>query len=216
MKKIKVMIVDDHSLIREGLTKLLSLENDIEVVAQASNGREAVEIALAVKPNIILMDINMPVKNGLDALKELVAMNCNSLIIVITIHGQQEYLIEALKLGAKGYVLKDAEVESILEAIRQVYSGKTFIPQNIVNKDLIGEISETLENTKNRYLETNLSKREIQVLFRIADGKNNKEIADELFISEKTVKNHVSSIFKKIKVSDRTQAAVYAFKNKIV
>jgi len=216
MKKIKVMIVDDHSLIREGLTKLLSLENDIEVVAQASNGREAVEIALAVKPNIILMDINMPVKNGLEALKELVAMNCNSQIIVITIHGQQEYLIEALKLGAKGYVLKDAEVESILEAIRQVYSGKTFIPQNIVNKDLIGEISETLENTKNRYLETNLSKREIQVLFRIADGKNNKEIADELFISEKTVKNHVSSIFKKIKVSDRTQAAVYAFKNKIV
>lgn len=216
MKKIKVMIVDDHSLIREGLRRLLELEKDIDVTGQASNGREAVEMALSLKPDVILMDINMPIKNGLEAIKELRAINCRSRIVMITIHGHQEYLLEAIRLGAAGYVMKDAEVDRILEAIRSVHAGKTYIQPGIKNMALMEKVETVFDPHKSKVEEDNLSRREIQVLLLIADGKNNREIADNLFISEKTVKNHVSNIFKKIDVVDRTQAAVYAFKNKIV
>ena len=216
MKKIKVMIVDDHSLIREGLKRLLELEKDIDVTGQASNGREAVEMALSLRPDVILMDINMPVKNGLEAIKELRAVNCRSRIVMITIHGHQEYLLEAIRMGAAGYVMKDAEVERILEAIRSVHAGKTYIQPGIKNMALLEKVETAFDIHKSKAEEDNLSRREIKVLLLIADGKNNKEIANDLFISEKTVKNHVSNIFKKIDVVDRTQAAVYAFKNKIV
>jgi len=216
VKKIKVMIVDDHSLIREGLRRLLELEKDIDVTGQASNGREAVEMALSLKPDVILMDINMPIKNGLEAIKELRAINCRSRIVMITIHGHQEYLLEAIRLGAAGYVMKDAEVDRILEAIRSVHAGKTYIQPGIKNMALMEKVETVFDPHKSKVEEDNLSRREIQVLLLIADGKNNREIADNLFISEKTVKNHVSNIFKKIDVVDRTQAAVYAFKNKIV
>jgi len=210
------MIVDDHSLIREGLRRLLELEKDIDVTGQASNGREAVEMALSLKPDVILMDINMPIKNGLEAIKELRAINCRSRIVMITIHGHQEYLLEAIRLGAAGYVMKDAEVDRILEAIRSVHAGKTYIQPGIKNMALMEKVETVFDPHKSKVEEDNLSRREIQVLLLIADGKNNREIADNLFISEKTVKNHVSNIFKKIDVVDRTQAAVYAFKNKIV
>jgi len=216
VKKIKVLIVDDHSLIREGLRRLLELEKDIDVTGQASNGREAVEMALSLKPDVILMDINMPIKNGLEAIKELRAINCRSRIVMITIHGHQEYLLEAIRLGAAGYVMKDAEVDRILEAIRSVHAGKTYIQPGIKNMALMEKVETVFDPHKSKVEEDNLSRREIQVLLLIADGKNNREIADNLFISEKTVKNHVSNIFKKIDVVDRTQAAVYAFKNKIV
>jgi len=216
LKKIKVMIVDDHSLIREGLRRLLELEKDIDVTGQASNGREAVEIALTLKPDVVLMDINMPLKNGLEAIKELRAINCPSKIVVITIHGHQEYLLEAIRLGAAGYVMKDAEVDEILEAIRTVHNGKTYIQPSLTNIVLKENDGTAFATYKNRAKDDNLTRREIQVLLLIADGKNNREIADNLYISEKTVKNHVSNLFKKIDVSDRTQAAVYAYKNKIV
>jgi len=210
------MIVDDHSLIREGLRRLLELEEDIDVTGQASNGREAVEIALTLKPDVVLMDINMPLKNGLEAIKELRAINCPSKIVVITIHGHQEYLLEAIRLGAAGYVMKDAEVDEILEAIRTVHNGKTYIQPSLTNIVLKENDGTAFATYKNRAKDDNLTRREIQVLLLIADGKNNREIADNLYISEKTVKNHVSNLFKKIDVSDRTQAAVYAYKNKIV
>jgi len=216
LKKIKVMIVDDHSLIREGLRRLLELEKDIEVTGQASNGREAIEKALSLKPDVILMDINMPIKNGLDAIKELRAIKCRARIIVITIHGHHGYLSEAIRMGASGFVVKDAEVDKILEAIRIVYNGRTYIHPNLTNPEGLEETRTNNDAYKSKAEEDNLTRREIQVLLLIADGKSNKEIAEDLFISEKTVKNHVSNIFKKIHVIDRTQAAVYAFKNKIV
>ncbi len=158
----------------------------------------------------------MPIKNGFEAIKELRAINCRSRIVVITIHGHQEYLLEAIRMGAAGYVLKDADVDRILEAIRSVYAGKTYIQPSIANMALKNneEIASVLHKSKAK--EDNLTRREIQVLFLIADGKCNREIAEDLYISEKTVKNHVSNIFKKIGVVDRTQAAVYAYKNKIV
>ncbi|MFU0801454.1 MAG: Stage 0 sporulation A-like protein [Xylanivirga thermophila] len=214
MKKITVMIADDHSLIRKGLTQILELEEDIEVVGQACNGKEAVEQGIKLNPDVILMDINMPIQNGMAAIKMLKEKGCNSKIIVLTIHEDKEYLIEAIKMGAKGYVMKDAEAEHLIQAVRDVSKGETYLQPTLTGK-IIGDIDKTKyrDSLKKRFNDNNLTPREIEVLLLIADGKNNKEIADELYISEKTVKNHVSNIFKKIDVCDRTQAAIYAFKN---
>ncbi len=213
MEKIKVMIADDHSLIRKGLTQILELERDIEVIAQASNGRDAVEKAVKLKPDVILMDINMPIQNGLSAIKELRCKGCPSNVIVLTIHEDREYLREAVNIGANGYVMKDAEADNLIEAIRNVYRGKTYIQPNMASDMLYAVDSCSYMEVTKRFEKTDLTPRETEVLLLIADGMNNKEIADELFISEKTVKNHVSSIFKKLNVADRTQAAIYVFKN---
>lgn len=215
MEKIKVMVADDHSLIRKGLTQILELEKDIEVIAQASNGREAVEQAMKLKPDVILMDINMPIQNGLSAIKELRGKGCPSNVIVLTIHEDREYLREAVDIGANGYVMKDAEADNLVEAIRDVHKGETYIQPSMAS-DMIYAIENSSCGTLPNHFsfkETDLTPRETEVLLLIADGMNNKEIADELYISEKTVKNHVSSIFRKLNVSDRTQAAIYVFKN---
>ena len=213
MEEIKVMIADDHSLIREGLTQILELENDIKVIAQASNGRDAVEQAIVLEPDVILMDINMPIQNGLSAIKELKSKGCQANIIVLTIHEDREYLLEAINIGANGYVMKDAEADHLIDAIRSVYYGETYIQPSMAS-DLIYAINKSPYKTvKKRFAQNDLTPREIEVLLLIADGLNNKEIADELYISEKTVKNHVSNIFKKLDVADRTQAAIYVFKN---
>lgn len=213
MEEITVMIVDDHSLIREGLTQILELEDDIKVIAQASNGRDAVDQAIILNPDIILMDINMPIQNGLSAIKDLKSKGCCSRIIVLTIHEDREYLLEAINIGANGYVMKDAEANHLIDAIRNVYNGGKYIQPSMAS-DLIYAINRSpYRVVKERFNQTDLTPREIEVLLLIADGLNNKEIADELFISEKTVKNHVSNIFKKLDVADRTQAAIYVFKN---
>lgn len=209
---IKVMIVDDHSLMRKGLQQILELEKDIQVIGQAKNGEEAIRKGLNINPDIILMDINMPDKNGLQAIKELREKGCASRIIVLTIHDDREYLLKSIKAGASGYVMKDAESDLLIEAIRDVHQGGTYIQPNITNS-FIRELDEDSPSETDKKLgPNNLTQREIEVLLLIAEGKNNREIADELFISDKTVKNHVSNIFKKIDVADRTQAAVYVLK----
>ena len=212
---IKVMIADDHSLMRKGLQQILELEDDIRVIAQAKDGKEAVEKALLTKPDVILMDINMPNKNGLEAIKELKEKGSTSRIIVLTIHEDREYLRKSMKAGASGYIMKDAESDHLIEAIRVVYNGEKYIQPNIAYS--INNLEKDNDDISTRDIikeleQDNLTQREIEVLLLIAEGKNNREIADELFISDKTVKNHVSNIFKKIDVSDRTQAAVYVFK----
>lgn len=213
---IKVMIADDHSLMRNGLQQILELEDDIEVIAQAKDGEEAIEKGLYAHPDIILMDINMPSKNGMQAITELKERGCLARVIVLTIHDDREYLLKSIKAGASGYVMKDAESEYLIEAIRGVYNGQTYIQPNI-SADFIGQSRRSTPLDIGRRLEKdNLTQREIEVLLLIAEGKSNREIADELFISDKTVKNHVSSIFKKIDVSDRTQAAVYVLKGSVV
>lgn len=213
MEKIRVMIADDHSLIREGLTQILELESDIQVIAQASNGREAVEQAMDLRPDVILMDVNMPIQNGLSAIKELRSKGCPSNVIVLTIHEDKEYLLEAINIGANGYVMKDAEADTLIDAIRNVNCGDTYIQPSMAS-DLIYAIDKSpYKSVRKRFGQKDLTPREIEVLLLIADGMNNKEIADKLYISEKTVKNHVSNIFKKLDVADRTQAAIYVFKN---
>jgi len=212
-RKIKVLIADDHSLFRKGLGQLLELEDDIEVVGEASNGKEVVEKALLLNPDVILMDINMPVQNGIYAIKELKQRGCSAKIIVLTVHDDREYLLEAVKIGASGYIMKDADVDHLLKAIRDVYRGETYIQPNLSSKLIKDFDRMSYSSVRGQFKEHNLTPREIEVLLLIADGKNNKEIANELYISEKTVKNHVSNIFKKLDVNDRTQAAIYVFKN---
>lgn len=131
MNMIRVMIADDHSLMRKGLQQILELEDDIKVIAQAKDGQEAVELGLATAPDIILMDINMPIKNGLQAIRELKERGCSAQIIVLTIHEDREYLLKSVKAGASGYVMKDAESDHLIEAIRDVYNGQTYVQPNI-------------------------------------------------------------------------------------
>lgn len=214
MNNIRVLIADDHSMVRQGIKQILELENDITVVALAANGVEAIKLTREFKPDVILMDINMPGMNGLQAIKELKDEKVSSRIIVLTIHQDREYLFKTLQMGAEGYVLKDAEPSLLIEAIRSVFRGQSFIQPNMT-KELVKEFNRVTLHEKDKNDENSLTSREVEVLELIAEGMINKEIAKQLYISEKTVKNHVSNIFKKLNVSDRTQAAIYAFKHNL-
>lgn len=213
MDKIRVMIVEDHSMIREGLKQLLELESDITVAAGLANGLTAVDQYLTVKPDIVLMDINMPQLNGLEALERIKQQDPGARIIMLTIHQDREYLFKALEMGAMGYVLKDAEAKVLIEAVRSVFSGQNYIEPSMA-RELITEFKRIKSNPQPDP-QNQLTDRELEVLKLLAKGMLNKEIANILYISEKTVKNHISSIFRKLDVQDRTQAAVYAIKNKI-
>lgn len=212
---IRIIIADDHAMIKEGIKQILELEDDLKVIATASNGIEAIELTLKLSPDIILMDINMPLKNGFVAIEELKAINPSFKVIVLTLHHDKEYLFKTLNLGAEGYVLKDAEPNILIEAIRTVYRGDTYIQPTML-KELVKEFNVAQNQERSSEKNFLLTAREIEVLNLIAKGMLNKEIAKTLFISEKTVKNHISSIFRKLNVEDRTQAAIFALKNKMV
>lgn len=212
MSKIRILIADDHSMVREGLKQLVELEDDIIVVAQAGNGSEAIEKIIEYKPDVVLLDINMPEMNGLEVLAYLKDNDINANVLILTIHNEVEYLYKAVEIGVKGYVLKDSESDVLIRAIRSIYEGDSYIQPNMASllfKKMNNDEASTSQNSR-------LTKREVEVLKLITEGMLNKEIAHKLCISEKTVKNHVSNIFKKIEVSDRTQAAVFAIKNQIV
>lgn len=209
MDIIRVLIAEDHAMIREGLKQLLELEPDIKVVAGVADGQQAVDSYIAMKPGIVLMDINMPHKNGLEAMKDIRDADGNARVIMLTIHQDREYLFKALDLGAMGYVLKDAESRVLVEAIRTVNSGHSYI-QSSMARELITEFKRMKSGDDNP---NQLSEREKEVLKLVAKGMVNKDIAGALFISEKTVKNHISSIFRKLDVQDRTKAAVFAIKH---
>lgn len=211
-EQIRIVIADDHSMIREGLRQLLELDGDILVVGEAGNGEECLELIKQVKPDVVLLDINMPVMNGLKMLEVLRGSeDKNQKVLILTIHNEIEYLMKAMEIGVDGYVLKDSESAVLKKAIAKIHSGDEYIDFTMVPllNEKIAQEKETIEDEK-------LTRREIEVLKLLAEGLFNKEIAYKLSISEKTVKNHVSNIFKKIGVFDRTQAAVYAIKNNIV
>lgn len=214
-KIITVMIADDHILMREGIKQLLELEDDIDVIIQAGDGEEAVEMALEYNPDVILLDINMPKRNGIEVLRKLKDLGVNSKVIMLTIHEDKEYLFETMKIGASGYVLKDSDADSLIKAIRDVNKGNTYIQPSIASLLIDGINLDDKKVNKDMLKIESLTKREYEVLTLIAEGLNNRDIANKLYISEKTVKNHVSSIFKKIEVNDRIQAAIFAFKNNI-
>lgn len=211
---IKVMIVDDHSLMREGLAKILELEDEITIVAKACDGYEAIEYYRKKDIDIILLDINMPNMNGVETLRKLKDMDSSTKVIMLTIYDEREYLIETLNLGANGYMLKDSEASSLVSAIINVYNGGSYVHPNLAG-ELLREINKRKDRNAVKEGLDSLTKREYEVLSLIAEGLSNKEISERLYISEKTVKNHVSSILRKLDVSDRTQAAIYAYKNNI-
>lgn len=211
-EQIRIVIADDHSMIREGLKQLLELEGDIQVVAEAGNGEECLKVIEKKKPDVVLLDINMPVMNGLKMLETLRnSKNRKQKVLILTIHNEIEYLMKAVDIGVEGYVLKDAESSVLKKAICTVHSGEKYIDFSMVPM-----LNEKIAQEKEKVEDEKLTRREIEVLKLLAEGLFNKEIAYKLSISEKTVKNHVSNIFKKIGVFDRTQAAVYAIKNNIV
>lgn len=208
MGAIRIIIADDHKMVREGLKQLLELDGDIEVVAQASDGETCISLVNQYNPDILLLDINMPNMNGLQTLQSLKQVNEKQKVLMLTIHNEVEYLMRSMELCANGYVLKDSESSVLKKAIFTVVNGETYIEPS-----LTPEMKDRLKRRKRNSSNELLTKREVDVLKLIAEGLFNKEIAYRLNISEKTVKNHVSNIFKKINVSDRTQAAVYAIKN---
>lgn len=212
MKKIKVMIVDDHSLIREGLKQLLEFDGSIEVVGEASNGIECLEKIDSVHPEVLLLDINMPEKNGIEVLKEMKEKESPIKVLILTVHNELEYLTQAVDIGVDGYILKDSESSELKKAIQSVLEGENYIQPSLIpalNNQLVNR---DIEKDKISLL----TNRELEVLIQVANGMFNKEIATNLNISERTVKNHISNIFKKIDVSDRTQATVFAIKNNII
>jgi two-component system NarL family response regulator len=193
-ERIRVVVADDHSVVREGLVSLINRKPDMAVVAEASNGREAVAFWKQHRPDVTLLDLRMPELDGVSAIKEIREMNTNARIIVLTTFDGDEDIYRAIKAGAKGYLLKDTAREALMESIRKVHAGETCIPPTLAAK-LADRVSGEA-----------LSTREVEVLQRMSAGKSNKEIGADLFISEGTVKTHIKSIFCKLGVVSRTEA----------
>ena len=209
---INIMITDDHSMIREGLKNLLELDGDIKVIAEAENGEDCLEKLKTVTPDVLLLDINMPKMNGLEVLKKLKDMKSKIKVLVLTVHNETEYLMKAVDIGINGYVLKDSESAELKKAIFTIADGETYIQPSLIP----ALNSKMIEKNEDEIKIESLTKRELQVLKELAIGKFNRDIAKEMEISERTVKNHISSIFKKLDVTDRTQAAVFAIKNDLI
>ncbi|HCP95394.1 MAG: response regulator transcription factor [Anaerovibrio sp.] len=218
---IRVLIADDHALLRQGLKRVLNFEDDIEVVGETEDGQETLARTLVLQPDILLLDLNMPGLNGLDVASQLQAAKCNTKIIALTIHDNDNYVLEMLKNGASGYLLKDVEPDMLIKAIHIVYEGGAYIYPELEERifgslcveDDINEKAKELWRTGRG---ERLTARELDVLSCIAKGFSNQDIAQALFVSEKTVKNHLTNIFRKLNVNDRTQALIYVLKHNIM
>ncbi|WP_433944335.1 response regulator [Paenibacillus sp. SN-8-1] len=227
-RPIKVLLADDHQLFREGLKRILNMEEDIEVVGECSDGTQVLECCQRYGPEIVLMDINMPLLNGVDATEKLRVSLPEIKVIILSIHDDESYVFETLRKGATGYLLKDMEAESLINAIRSVAEGHAFIHPKVTGKlihqlrrmEYLNETGAIAEDGAIREAgvkfvagdDNPLTRREAEVLRLMAEGRSNKMIGEFLFISEKTVKNHVSSILQKMEVDDRTQAVINAIK----
>ena len=210
--KVKVILADDHVMIREGIKQLLEFDQKIEVVAQANDGVECLEQLDKVQADILLLDINMPRKNGLETLAEIRKNKNKIKVLMLTVHEEVEYLVKATDIGVDGYILKDSGSAELKKAIFSILEGESYIQPN-----LIPELNSYLIHKDDDKIKLDaLTKREVEVLIEVAKGNFNKDIAMHLNISERTVKNHMVSIFKKIEVADRTQAAVFAIKNNLI
>ena len=209
---IKVMIADDHKMVREGLKKLIEFDGDIRVIAECGDGADCIAKISTVKPDIVLLDINMPDMNGMEVLTSIHDEEIRPRILMLTVHNEIAYLIKALDMGVDGYILKDSDSRELIRAIRCVYEGERFIEPSLIPLLNSKLIARDLDEKK----VDSLSDREVDVLKLVAGGLLNKEIADRLSISERTVKNHMSNIFRKIDCTDRTQAAVFCIRSGLV
>lgn len=227
-RPVRILIVDDHSLLREGLKRILNMEEDFEVVGECSDGTEVLESCTQVSPDVVLMDINMPGQNGVVTTEELKKNFPDIKVIILSIHDDESYVFETLRIGAVGYLLKDMDSSELIHAIRSVVEGYAYIHPKVSGKlinqlrrmtyldqtGLVQKSEPTIEGAEyvSNTAESPLTRREAEVLRLMAEGKNNKTIAESLYISEKTVKNHVSSILQKLDVDDRTQAVINSIK----
>jgi two-component system, NarL family, response regulator LiaR len=205
MGKIQVMVVDDHPAFRQGLSRLLQEEPDIEVVATPEDGAQAVELSNKLKPNVIVMDISMPKMNGIDAAKLIKASSPETAILIVSAYSYQSYILAALRAGAAGYLLKNAPLQELIKAIRLVSSGEGVFDMKVTGNLLRHLASEKADVRKDM---EELHPRELQILTSAAKGLGNKEIAGELEISERTVQTHLVNIFRKLRVSSRTEAVL--------
>lgn len=229
-QQIRLVLADDHQLFREGLKRIINMEEDMIVVGECGDGRAALQACKDLQPNVILMDINMPELNGVEA-TQMVEQACGKTkVIILSIHDDESYVFESLRKGAAGYLLKDMEAESLVEAIRIVAKGQAYVHPKVTGS-LIDELKRLsaqeheftaaaksedfsdVQDMQTMYWRSSLTNREEEVLKLMARGCNNRVIGEKLFISEKTVKNHVSSILQKMEVQDRTQAVITAIKN---
>ncbi len=215
-----IVIIDDHQLFREGVKRILEFESSFNVVAEGDDGSEAMNLVETHEPDVVLMDINMPETNGVEATRELMAKYPETKVIILSIHDDENYVNHALKTGALGYLLKEMDSDALVDAVKIVADGGSYVHPKVTH-NLVAEYKR-LANAQNtggfqqsevrRPLHL-LTRRECEVLQMLADGKSNRGIGEGLYISEKTVKNHVSNILQKMNVNDRTQAVVTAIKN---
>jgi len=215
-----IIIIDDHQLFREGVKRILDFEDSFDVIAEGDDGNDVLSLYDQYLPDVVLMDINMPTKNGIDATSELLGKYPDAKVIMLSIHDDESYVTHALKTGALGYMLKEMDANAIVAAIKVVAKGGSYLHPK-VTKNLVSEFRRLSEReNKGNFHQTEirrpfhlLTKRECEVLQLLTDGQSNRTIGETLFISEKTVKNHVSSILQKMSVNDRTQAVVTGIKN---
>lgn len=220
--KTNIVIIDDHQLFREGVKRILDFESSFDVVAEGDDGSEAVSLIEEHKPDVVIMDINMPQINGVEATRMLIEKYPDTKVIILSIHDDENYVTHALKTGAQGYLLKEMDADALVEAVKVVADGGSYLHPKVTH-NLVQEYRRLAaeENSGTEMMHAPeirrplhlLTRRECEVLQLLADGKSNRGIGETLYISEKTVKNHVSNILQKMNVNDRTQAVVLAIKN---
>ena len=208
---INVLLVDDHEMVRIGVAAYLNIQSDIKLVGEAENGKQAIELALQLRPDIILMDLVMKEMDGIEATKEIIKQWPEAKIIIVTSFLDDEKVYPALEAGATSYMLKTSKASEIADAVRSTYRG-----QSVLEPQVTGKMMKRMTEGTKRILHEDLTNRELEILLLMAEGKTNQEIADNLFIALKTVKTHVSNILGKLEVQDRTQAVIYAFKHGLV
>ena len=208
---IRIVLVDDHEMVRIGVSAYLQAQADMEVIGEATNGQEAVDVVLSLRPDVVLMDMVMPIMNGAEATKAIINQWPEAKIMIITSFLDDDKVYPALEAGAVSYVMKTSKAKQIADAIRETMNGQAVLEPEVTNK-----MMKRMRNGNERPLHEELTDRENEILLLIAKGRRNQEIADELFIAIKTVKTHVSNILSKLDVQDRTQAVVYAFQKGIV
>ena len=214
MEVVRLLICDDQEVVREGLRAILGNVPGIDVVGVVGNGAEAVEAVPEMSPDVILMDLNMPIKNGVQATRELAVSHPEVKVLVLTTYDAEEWVVDAIRAGAAGYMLKDATREQLVAAIKGTAAGKTHVDPAVAG-DLFARVATAGDGPDSKVAD-NLSERELDVLRLLGKGLSNNEIAAQLFLSEGTVRNYVSAVLAKLQVADRTQAAVLAVKNGLV
>jgi two-component system NarL family response regulator len=212
---IRVLICDDHALFRRGLIMVLESEEGIDVVAEAEDGEEAIEKAEEAAPDVVLMDVRMPRMSGIEATRAIADAVPTAKILMLTVSDEEEDLYEAVKAGATGYLLKEISIEEVANAIRAVVTGQSLISPSMASK-LLSEFNNLAKQAQQKVLVPKLTDRELQVLKLVAQGMSNREVAEELFISENTVKNHVRNILEKLHLHSRMEAVVYAVREKLL